>query len=456
MSAHSELVFPRVTPAPPGLPLFRKVHRLFRNPLSSYPEEVYRTSFVQLLPRLVLVCAPELVDFILREARGSFQKDPMQKAVLTPVVGNGVLTADHDLWRWQRRAVAALFRPADTANHVPDITEAVEQLLSEWDDQPPGSILSADVEMIRVAYHVLAQTVLPSDHEQVTQTLLSSVQQYSKGVPWAIAMHALRLPSWLPRPGKLTMRREARTLRQMGAEIVKERRESGDPGDDLLGRLLTATDPDSGRSLSDEQVIDNLMTFLLAGHDTMAKALTWSLYILSLSRFWQSRLSEEVNSIAGDNPITADHLPKLETVTRFLKESMRLFPPAPVIPRIATSDVVLGDKQVKAGTIVLMPTYVIQRHESLWRDPDRFDPNRFTVEGEASMVRCQYMPFGAGPRSCIGGFLAMTAATVVLASLVRSKQFALCGEPPNPLSRILLVPDRPLRLRVTPRPNTER
>jgi len=250
------------------------------------------------------------------------------------------------------------------------------------------------------------------------------------------------------------MRLAARRLRTSVRALIARRRAEGDAakidGQDLLARLLTARDPESGEPMSDTQLINNLLTLLEAGHETTAKALTWTLYLLARSPDWQSSARAEVKRVAGKETITAAHLPFLQTVHEVLKESMRLYPPAPSMLRIFTGPLTVGREKFTRGDVAIIPVYCIHRHRRLWANPDYFDPARFSPELERTYPRTQYMPFGAGPRICIGSAFAMAEAAVLLATFLRDAEFDWDGKhEPEPISRITLRPRGGMRLRVS-------
>ena len=207
--------------------------------------------------------------------------------------------------------------------------------------------------------------------------------------------------------------------------------------------------PNSGEAMSDVQVVDNLLTFLLAGHETTARALSWSLYLVARSPRWEKRILEEVREVAGNAPILPEHIERLAATTKVLKEAMRLYPPISSLTRVVARDLELGGKQLAAGSLVILPMFVIHRHRRLWEDPDRFDPDRFTPEREATQLRYQYMPFGAGPRICIGASFSMIEAIAMLATFVRAARFEVPkGQVPVPVSGITLRPTGGMPLRV--------
>jgi cytochrome P450 len=232
--------------------------------------------------------------------------------------------------------------------------------------------------------------------------------------------------------------------------IVERRRRSAQLADDLLGRLLAARDPETGEPMGDENLVDNLLTLLEAGHETTAKALTWCLYLLARAPEWQQRVREEVIAVTGGAPVDGSHIDKLALTQRVLKEAMRLYPPAPVLSRLSPKATTLGGHELKAGTNIVMPIFAIHRHRRLWEDPDRFDPDRFLPDREARYWRTQFMPFGAGPRICIGMSFAMAEATAILATLVRGARFEWDGKHlPEPVSRVTLRPKGGMPLKVS-------
>jgi cytochrome P450 len=212
-------------------------------------------------------------------------------------------------------------------------------------------------------------------------------------------------------------------------------------GDDLMHRLMAARDPDTGQPMNEQQLIDNLLTFYLAGHETTAKALTWTLYLLAQSPDWTGALKEEIARITGGQAVTAEHIDRLVLTQQVIKESMRLFPPVPVMSRQAVAATTLGPHAIEAGTSAVIPIFALQRHRARWDNPDTFDPARFAPEREAKISRYQYMPFGAGPRICIGMAFAMIEATAMLATMLQSARFGTVpGRAPMPVARVTLVP----------------
>jgi cytochrome P450 len=213
---------------------------------------------------------------------------------------------------------------------------------------------------------------------------------------------------------------------------------------------MGARDPETGQSMNDEQLVDNLLTFYLAGHETTAKALTWTLYVLARSPQWTALLEDEIARVTGGGAVTAEHIDRLALVQQVIKESMRIYPPVPLMSRQAVAETKLDGHTVKAGTSLVMPIYAIHRHRKRWEDPDAFDPGRFAPDREAKIPRYQYMPFGAGPRICIGNAFAMIEATAMLATMLQRVRFAPKeGYEPEPIARVTLLPRGGMPLKVT-------
>jgi cytochrome P450 len=215
---------------------------------------------------------------------------------------------------------------------------------------------------------------------------------------------------------------------------------------------VAARDPETGRGMDEGQLVDNLLTFYLAGHETTAKAIAWTMYLLARAPAWTSAVEEEIDAVTGGAPVQAFHLDRLQLVQQVLKESMRLFPPVPMMSRQATQPVTLEGRELPAGTSVLMPIYAIHRHAARWERPHEFDPARFAPERERAMPRYHYMPFGAGPRICIGMPFAMMEATAIVATFLQRARFSWAGrKEPRPIARVTLIPGGGIPLRVQPR-----
>jgi cytochrome P450 len=446
---------PTIVPPPQPLPIWRFLPAFVRNPLRALPVQVYEGDiFVVARSGITIawVSAPALVEQILVTDAEQVTKSPVEKRVFNASLADSVLISDGAQWRWQRRALAPLFRASDIQTYVPAMAAAAEQQVARWQAEASTRLRAIDEDMTRVTYDVILATMLVGGQPAEAETILRAGNAYLARVSWEMAFAVLNIPRWVPHPATRQMRTAARQLREAVGAIITRRRAEGGAPTDLLGRLLAARHPDTGEPMSDALVTSNLLTLLEAGHETTAKALTWALYLLARAPDWQQRVADEAWAVAGDKPISADVISRLEVTQRVLKEAMRLYPPAPVMARQCAEPLNIGGHRLPAGTQLVIPIYAIHRHRKLWSDPDRFDPDRFLTEAEAGRSRTQYMPFGGGQRVCIGATFALMEATVLLATFVRAARFGWDGRHvPEPISRITLRPAGGMPLRVTMR-----
>lgn len=450
----SALYPPHAEPADVAQSLPRFIARFIRNPLTALPRQVYEESIVTLPSvgdRIAWVADPALVERVLLTEQESFPKTPLDKRALGPALGSSILTSEGAEWRWQRKTAAPPFRHAEILAYVPAMTDAADKQLGRWSARPEGAIAEIDGVMTVTTFDVISRTVLAGCGQAEGDVIRSAGQEFLEPISWPIAYGMLGLPDWLWHPGRGRMLRAAARQRAAVAAVIQRRRtEPGMPGD-ILARLLAARHPETGEPMSDDQLVDNLTTFLAAGHETTAKALTWALYLLARAPSWQERIRDEVRTVAGTRPIAPAGIESLAVTTRVVKEAMRLYPPAPVLTRLASEDVTLGPKHLTKGTLVVIPIYAVHRHRKTWVDPDRFDPDRFLPEHERDHHRAQFMPFGFGPRTCIGASFAMIEVVTLLATLVRGAAFEWDGRHrPEPVSRVTLRPKggMPLKVRV--------
>ncbi len=455
MASTTALYPPTISPPERPLPLYRFVFRFLQNPLLALPQQAYEQPALVYQPgerssTIIWVTAPELTEIILQNRSNDFVKTPLEKRVFRRTVGESVLTADGSDWRWQRRAIAPLFRHGEILSYVPAMAAASAELVAQWHGQAKHR-RDIEKDMTDVTFSVIARTMLAGGEPTESAAIKRAGQQYLDAIPWEMIWELLRVPGWLPHPAQWWLDRTARTMRGAVADIVARRRAAGGEGNDLLARLLAARHPDTGEAMSDEGIVDNLLTMLFAGHETTAKALAWTLYLLARAPAWQDQVRAEVRDVIGDDEISVDHVDRLAVCERVLKEAMRLYPPVPVIARRPVRDVNIGGYDIPADAQVVIPMFCLHRHRELWRDPDRFDPDRFLPDASADLPRTQYMPFGGGARTCIGNSFAMVEAKVLLAAFVRAAAFAWDGHHrPQPVSRITLRPKGGMPLIVTP------
>ena len=430
-----------------------------RNPLDALPPEVFAAPLVRGVggtPQRWYVMDPELIQDVLVRRSEIFPKTPENKRVLGRALGDGLLTAEGAHWRWQRRAAAPAFQPGKLAALAPAMLEAARETRDRW-LQRPGRPLRVNHEMMRTTFDIILATMLSgpgSGSGGVNPARFeAAITDTVTPIGWSLAVTLLRLPPWTPYPGKARARRAVDYLRGATARLAAERRTQGAGGrEDLLTLLQAGADPETGRSMSDEEIVDNLLTFISAGHETTALGLAWTLHLLSRHPEVEARLVAEVDAVTGGAEVAPEHLPRLDYTRQVFNEAMRLYPPAPLISRQAAETTELGALSLSAGDYLVIPIYALHRHRLLWDAPERFDPDRFAPEAVAARHRFSFMPFGGGPRVCIGGAFAVQEGVAVLAVLLqRLRMHGVDGPSPEAVMRITLRPSPELVMTAEPR-----
>jgi cytochrome P450 len=443
---------PAARPADRVLSLIPYFARFIRNPLISLPKQIFDEPLVTARYAgmdIVWVSAPDLLEAIFLKEYERFAKAALERRVLSPLVGEGILTSEGADWRWQRKIAAPLFRYSELLEYVPIMAGTADEQLERWRCLAPGATTDVEADMTAATFDVVSRTVLAGCDARDGAIIQRAGRAFLDHSTWAISYATLGIPEWLWHPGKARMLAAAREEREAVARLVARRLRDPEAGDDLLSRLLAARHPESNEPMSEEKLVDNLLTFLAAGHETTAKVLTWALYLLARAPEWQEMVRNEAIAVAGARAITGADIEKLAITQRVIKETMRLYPPAPVLTRVATEDITLGTFEIAKDTLIVIPVYATHRHRALWEDPDRFDPDRFLPEHEAGRPRAQFMPFGYGPRTCIGAAFAMIEAAAILATLVRGARFEWDGvHEPEPQARVTLRPRGGMPLKV--------
>ncbi|MCW4184023.1 cytochrome P450 [Candidatus Thiodiazotropha endoloripes] len=448
-----EILVPRVEPAPKPLRFPSNLIQLLSNNLKIIPAAAYREDVVIAPgpPRMAFVTGAEALKTVLQGKDDEFPRGQLSLDIQAPLFGNAMIQSHGGDWRWQRRLMAPLFRHEELLSYTDIMSGVAEDLIALWRKKPTTGVRPVNQDMMQATLAVISRTMLGGSSDKVRAVMEAGHAEYYRQINWWILYCMLRLPHGLPRPGGSAMRTHEKRLREAVRTLVHARREADLKGEDLLGRLLQSKHPETGLVMTEEQLVDNIIAFLVAGSDTTALALTWALYLIARSPRWAHRMRAEVERVAGDAPIGREHLSELVVVKQVLNETLRLFPTAPVTVRDTLRDVELGGVPISAGTIIIVPFYAIHRHQSFWRDPDRFDPARFAADAPDKPGRYHFLPFGAGPRICIGAAFSMIEATIMLAALVRAADFELTsGYEPQVTGQMFLTPggDMPMRIRL--------
>jgi cytochrome P450 len=406
-----------------------------------------------MLGNRAVVSDPLGVRRIFLDNVANYRKDDFQLRVLRPGLGNGLLTADGEDWRVQRRSLAPLFTPRQIAAFADAMAEATREGVERL-RRCDGRRIDMSDQMARLTLEILEHTLFSSGLGRHPGEFQQAVTRYFDTIGRVDLMDLLGLPQFLPRFGRRKGRATLEWFGKAVEDIVSARRkliaEGGTVPRDILTLLLEAQDPETGRGMPEDDLRANIVTFIGAGHETTANALTWTLYLLSQSPDWRARVEDETDTQldAGPMDTLAERMPVTKAV---LEEALRLYPPAAMLTRAAINADEIGGKRICAGTIVTVSPFLLHRHRTLWERPDDFDPSRFLGASRDRIDRFAYIPFGAGPRVCIGMGFALQEAIIVLAHLMKEFQFDLAdNHVVRPIQRITLRPQggMPMTLRV--------
>ena len=387
---------------------------------------------------------PDFIRQILVDQSEKFQKARFIKRGFAPLAGEGLLTSDGDLWRRQRRLIQPAFQPKHLAAYGEVMATHASRLADSFRE---GETRDIHFDMMTLTLGVVVKTLFGYDMDEDGErlgALMTAVLDATN----ARLINAFQIPAWVPTPRHLRERRAIAALDTIVQRMIRSRRESASPpDDDLLARLLAARDEESGDGMSDRQLRDEMMTLFLAGHETTANALTWTIYLLSQHPDVAERLEHELDAVLGGRAPTPADLPKLAYAEMVIRESMRLYPPAPGFAREPTEDVTLGEYTVPAGSLISIITTALHRDKRFCPDPDRFDPDRFAAGWMDRIPRYAYLPFGGGPRVCIGNGFALMEARLILATLAQRYRFTLVpGQDVTPVQLVTLRPKGGLRV----------
>lgn len=428
----------------------------WRDPLLMWSERHFREP--QLYGKgpmgaVIVVSHPAGVRRVLTENAANYEKGALQRRVLGPMLADGLLLTEGDAWRRARRILAPLFTPVRTQRLAVRMGEVCARRVRDWSLQHGARVLNIDSEMSGLTFDMLSATLFSDELEGDAKGFEKALDRYLSMGARIDPLDVIAAPAWVPRLGRAASGGVARFFEERVSRLVTRRRaliESGtEAPDDLLSALLLARDEEDGAALSDREVAANILTFILAGHETTARTLGWALHLISRSPDVAARLRAEADAFDLSDPKWADGLPWTRAV---IEEAMRLFPPAPTLARLALGPDEIGGQAIEAGTAVVISPWVLHRHHGLWDQPDEFRPERFLPENRKSIDRYAYIPFSAGPRVCIGAAFAMQEAMIALATLLRAAEVeAVSTVEPRPMHQITLRSRSPIHLRLRAR-----
>ncbi len=386
---------------------------------------------------------PDLIESVLISQAQNFAKDKVIQNSRW-FLGEGLLTSEGSPWRRQRRLCQPAFHRERLASYAQTMLAYTEEMLATWKD---GETRDVHLEMMELTMRIVAKVLFSVEVKEETErvaTALNLLMRHTSGGRM-ILPPALR---YLPLPALMRVRRAVRELNDIVNRIIRQRRVSGKDTGDLLSMLMAARDED-GSGLTDSQLRDEIMTFLLAGHETTAVSLSWTWYLLSQHPAVADKLRRELNAVLGGRAPQLADLPILPYADQVVKESMRLYPPAWSLARTAAKDMEIAGYRLPAGANVVMSPWIMHRDPRFFDHPERFDPERWTSESAQRLPRFAYFPFGGGPRLCIGASFAMMEATLLLAAIAQRCQLELVpGHPVAALPSITLRPRHGMRMTI--------
>jgi cytochrome P450 len=368
---------------------------------------------------LYCVFHPDGVRAVLAGSREGYSKGNRFYRQIAEAFGWGLLTSEGELWQRQRRLVQPLFTRRQIAAYAELMAEEAVAVAERWDRAArDGGTIDANADMVGLALRVVGRAIFGDDVARAGDVLDSAFPVLNRHT-FRRAMSPWAPPASWPTPDNRRAARARRALYGEVDELIAKRRHAGAGGDDLLSRLLAARDPDTGEAMDVQQVRDEALIFLLAGHETTSTALTFTLHLLARHPDEQRLVHEELDAVLDDRAPTLDDVPALARTAMAIKESMRLYPPAYALGRLSETENEIGGYSIPAGSFVVVSQFATHRHPQFWDDAEAFHPARFTPERERERHPHAYFPFGGGPRACIGSHFAMLEATIAVAVLLQ-------------------------------------
>lgn len=443
----------RVPPSPPqSLPL--RILKGLRDPLGFLQQlEATLGDIVSLrTDRSFAVFHPDYIRHILQENAQNYQKGPRYRSALAPYLGNGLLTSEGRFWLRQRRLAQPVFHRRNLESLTRPVESSVADMIRAWEEQARrGEAVPLREDLTALTLRITLQNLFSADADANLPALVPAIEAANEQMRLAKVFLPVHLPRWVKTPGRRRFARALATIDDFVYRTIRDRRRS--PGDtiDLVSFLLAARDEETGETMDDTQLRDELVTMLNAAHDTVTDALTWTMVLLAQHPEHRARAREEVGQVLKGEPPTPASVNELPYLGRVFHEAMRLYPPAWGFARTAVADDRIDGYRIPAGAFIVMSPYVMQRSPRYWDRPTVFDPDRFLPQPSESRPKFTYFPFGGGQRMCIGAGLASLEAPMILASILQRLDFDLPpGRPLVASPRISLRPRETIWLRVRP------
>ena len=430
------------TSHPPSPPRFYRMRRYASDPhifmhelVSEYGDFMCWRGFFD----FYMVNHPDYVRRVLSQSYRHFSKKLLDYRVLAQVMGNGLVSNDGPHWVKQRKLMQPLFSNRNVNSFDQTINALTGTLMEQWSGRVAGEPIWVDREMGKLTFQIVGATLFGSDIEQYADEVAGILEVVNLQTREMRAI--MSLYPWIPTPYNLKWRKATKRLDKIVYGMIASRRREGTQGVDMLDRLIGARDEDTGEGMDEKQIRDEVVTLMLAGHETSANALAWTLYLLATHANVEQRLAEELAAQLDGAPADAGALAQVPYLKQVVQESMRLYPPVWAIARRSEQTEEFGDYTLPTRAYVGVVPYALHRHPEFWPDPARFDPERFEPNRGDSRHSYCYLPFAAGPRTCIGAGMAMLEIQLVLAQIVqRFKVHTVPGHPIETVAKVTLKP----------------
>jgi cytochrome P450 len=422
-----------------------------RNVLEIIPSYAYRQPIVsgEILVRWHMLADPAGMKRVMLDNLANYPKSEIMRRMLRPAIGESLFNADGADWKWQRQAVAPVFTHRNVVALAPAMSATAERAAARL--SRCGGHAELVKEMLTATFDVICDVALSGREHFDSETFAKAITQYFRTAGRASLLDFLGFPEWFPRPGELLAGSSVRTMHAMVAAAIEARRKQATGlADDLLDRMLAAQDPETGHRMNPQDLIHNMQFFIVAGHETTALALSWALYLLANAPDHQERARAQVTAQLNGKIAGAEDLAAMPFIEQILEEAMRLYPPVGLLARTVLKDDELCGRQMRPNDILFLPIWALHRHELLWERPAEFDPDRFDPNTGPKRDKYQYLPFGAGPRVCVGADFAMMQAQIILATLIQRFRFRPAMPAPHPVMTMTVRPEPGVFLELQP------
>lgn len=429
--------------------------------ISSLSDRAYSMHLGELrLPgrNMLIPNQPELVKRVLIDEADDFPKSEMMSSMLHLLLGDSIFVSNGDVWKRQRRMMNPAFEDMRVKVVFDLMMQAADALIARLDQQADGRAVAIDIEMTHVTADIIFRTIFSRPLEAHEARIIYDAFNRFQEAAFAYGMtRYIGLPDFLSFRTMRKARIAAAEIRAVLDPIIRQRHDAWHGGDrtghnDILQSLISVTDPVTGTQFDLRELCEQVAMLFLAGHETSASALSWSLYLLAMDSAVQERMHRETVAVLGERSMTFADLRKLELTRNVFMESLRLFPPVAFLPRVASKTCPMRDKMVSSGSLISVSPWLLGRHRRYWQDPDAFDPDRFDRPETVEAQRNCFLPFSKGPRVCLGAAFAQQEAAIILATLVRRYRFdPVPGFAPKPAGRLTVRSINGIRLRVSRR-----